>query len=428
MRHGAAAGEGWRTKGSVAVSGPRKFLFLQGHHSPFWVQLGDALKADGHGVARVRLSGQDLVYWPRRGAISYRGPKAGWRGWLDAFLAREAITDVVYYADRHPWNVDALAAAKAAGIRAWTIEFGYLRPDWLTLEPEAMGAFSRFPKDPEAIRRLGAPGADDPYADDVRYPTGFLSEALADIGMFASTIALWPLYPHYRLDLPYSLVTHYAWWIKALLTEKRDERRARAVQAACEAPGADYTLFAMQIAQDYQIRASSAYDDYADMIDEVLASFVRAAPPTRRLVMKMHPLDNNYLGWTRRVPAMAARHGVAERVDIVKGGDLGAFLRHARSAVMCNSTVGLHALREGVPVKAMGEAIYDIPGLTHQGALDGFWTAPEPVDMALEACFTRALAREIQVKGSFFHPEGRRRAVREAAARLGRGRWPDWAR
>ncbi|MEM8755197.1 MAG: capsular biosynthesis protein, partial [Pseudomonadota bacterium] len=320
----------------------KTFLFLQGHHSFFWVRLGDALRRDGHRVLKVRVSGQDVVYWPRLGATSYRGSKARWRGWIEAYMGREGVTDVIYYADRHPWNVDALAAAKAVGARAWAMEFGYLRPDWLTLEPEAMGAFSRFPKDPETILKLGAPkeGEPDPMAGGVLYPSDFLDEAIADIGMYASTIVFWPLYPHYRMDEPYSIFTHYAHWIKQLFLDKGDERRAREVQARCAAPGADYTLFAMQLAQDYQIRSSSPYDRYEDMIDEVLASMARAAPPERRLVVKTHPLDNGGLGWRRRVPEMARRHGLADRVDLIRGGDLRAFIRGAKGAVMANSTVG----------------------------------------------------------------------------------------
>ena len=160
----------------------KTFLFLQGHPTFFWVALGDALKAAGHRVLKVRLSGMDLVYWPRRGAVSYRGRRENWRPWLEDYLRREAVTDVLYFADRHPWNVDALAAAKSVGVRAWTAEFGYLRPDWLTLEPEAMGAFSRFPKDRETIMALGA-GDDDPTSGVTEYPSGFVDEALSDIGM-----------------------------------------------------------------------------------------------------------------------------------------------------------------------------------------------------------------------------------------------------
>ncbi|MEM7547562.1 MAG: capsular biosynthesis protein [Pseudomonadota bacterium] len=407
----------------------KKFLFLQGHHSRLWVRLADALQAAGHDIAKIRLSGQDIVYWPRRGAISYRGTKARWQGWITDYLAREGVTDVIYYADRHPWNVDALAAAKSLGIRAWTIEFGYLRPDWLTLEPEAMGAFSRFPRDPDVIRQLGAPDpARDNASADMRFPSSFRDEAMADIGMFASTIIFLSAYPHYRLDLPYSIFTHYGYWIKALFKDKARERAADAVVAQCLEPGADYTLFAMQLAQDYQIRASSDYDDYADLIDDIFTSMARAAPEGHRLVIKMHPLDNDYMHWWRRVPEMARRHGIEDRIDLIKGGNLDQLIRHAKGAVMANSTVGIHCLRAGLPVKTLGAAVYDMPGLTHQGSLDDFWSAPEPVDMDLEAAFMRALAREIQVKGSFFNREGQDHAIREMVERLTVRPYPEWAR
>jgi capsular polysaccharide export protein len=45
-----------------------------------------------------------------------------------------------------------------------------------------------------------------------------------------------------------------------------------------------------------------------------------------------------------------------------------------------SSTVGCQALARGVPVMALGKAIYDIAGLTHQGELDEFWNAPEAPD------------------------------------------------
>ncbi len=405
----------------------KTFLFLQGHHSFFWVRLGDALKAEGHRVLKVRISGQDVLYWPRRGATIYNGPKARWRGWLEDYMRREGVTDALYYADRHPWNVDALAAAKAAGVRPWTMEFGYLRPDWLTLEPEAMGAFSRFPKDPEAIRALDPGEGPDPMAGETRFPSTFFDEAQADIGMYASTVGFWWLFPHYRLDTKFDMFSHYYHWLRTLAREKRDERAARKVQAWCESPGADYTLVAMQVPHDYQIRASSPYDDYRDMVREILESMARAAPPERRLVLKKHPLDQDYIGWEGEVARWTAELGLHGRVDLIRGGDLGAMIDRSKGVIMANSTVGMHCIRRGAPVLALGEAVYDVPGLTHQDGIDSFWTDPAPVDAEFAAAFLRALAKEIQVKGSFFNRAGQDHAIGEVKERLTRRPYPAWA-
>jgi capsular polysaccharide export protein len=64
-----------------------------------------------------------------------------------------------------------------------------------------------------------------------------------------------------------------------------------------------------------------------------------------------------------------------------------------------------------VPTIVLGAAIFDIPGLTHQGGLDAFWRHPERIDRSLLACFIRALAGTIQVKGNFYHPEGRKLGI-----------------
>jgi capsular polysaccharide export protein len=149
----------------------------------------------------------------------------------------------------------------------------------------------------------------------------------------------------------------------------------------------------------------------------VLRSFGRNAPPDRQILFKLHPLESGWHAWTRRIGRLARRHGVADRVRVIRGGDLQRLLKASRGAVLVNSTVGMHALRLGVPTCALGQAIYGIAGLTHQGGIDSFWTAPDPVDAALFDTFERALAG-IQVKGSFFNPEGRRRAVLEIADRL----------
>ncbi|MEL7465813.1 MAG: capsular biosynthesis protein [Pseudomonadota bacterium] len=406
----------------------KTFLFLQGHHTFFWVRLGDALRAAGHRVLKVRVSGQDVFYWPRwRDATSYRGSKARWKGWIEDYMRREGVTDVLYYADRQPWNVDALAAAKDAGVRAWTMEFGYLRPDWLTLEPEAMGRFSRFPKDPDAIRALDPGGDWDPMGGENVYPSAFWEDAQADIGMYFSTVSFWAFYPHYRMDIVFDMFTGYYHWIKTLLKEKRETAHALAVQEERLSSGEPYNLLAMQVPHDYQIRCSSDYEEYGDMMREVLASMARAAPADRRLVMKMHPLDQGYKGYRELIPKWVREFGLEGRVDLIRGGELGQLLDGSEGAIMANSTVGLHAIRQGVPVKAMADAIYDVPGLTHQGDLDGFWEAPAPVDRDLARSFLRAVASEIQVKGSFFNRKGQEHAIGEVVERLTKRPYPAWA-
>ena len=57
--------------------------------------------------------------------------------------------------EQRPYHRAAIAAAQARGIAVTVTDFGYLRPDWIMLERDGMGAESRFPRDPAAILRAG---------------------------------------------------------------------------------------------------------------------------------------------------------------------------------------------------------------------------------------------------------------------------------
>ena len=67
-----------------------------------------------------------------------------------------------------------------------------------------------------------------------------------------------------------------------------------------------------------------------------------------------------------------------------------------------NSTVGLSALYHGAPVKVLGNAVYDMEGLTCQSPLASFWNEPGTVDEELVEAFMAYLRRTNQVNGSFY--------------------------
>lgn len=105
-------------------------------------------------------------------------------------------------------------------------------------------------------------------------------------------------------------------------------------------------------------------------------------------------------------------HVVAHETAMRRGLEIGVFhdqhlptlLKHARGVVVVNSTTGLQALEHQVPVKALGEAIYDMPGLCHQGPLDAFWhAAPHSApDRVLLRRFVSFLIARSQLNGSFY--------------------------
>ncbi|TYO90516.1 capsule biosynthesis protein [Oceanicella actignis] len=413
-----------RAEAAPAAPARRRVLLLQGPPSPFWRELAGAFEAAGHEALHVAVCTADRVYWGRRPTASYRGRFAGWRRWLEDFVARRGVTDILYYADRNPYHVVAAELAEERGLRAHALEFGYLRPDWLTLERVGMGAYSRFPDDPDAIRAIAERVRAEGFAPDMktRHPHPFVQEAFNEVSFnLLNSLFFWP-YPFYRMDRLYHPLLDFISWLPRLARRRRAEAHAREVTRACAARAFEYDLFALQLQSDYQIRDNCGYAGLEDAIEEVVASFARHAPPARRLVVKQHPLDNGLENWPARVARAAAAHGVAERVTTIDGGDLNALIEAAHGVIVVNSTVGLHAIRAGRPTAALGAAVFDVKGLTHQGPLDAFWREAAAPDRALTRDFVLALAATIQVKGSFYQPAGRARAQAEIVARVAGGR------
>lgn len=391
-------------------------LLLQGPPCRFWPALADGLEAAGRRVVHVGFHLGDVAMWRRRGQRLYRGARADWPAWLADLVACERVSDVLYYADCLPYHRAAREVARSLDLRAWAIENGYLRPDWLTMEPEGMGAASRFARDPARLRALAASA--DPTELTPRYRHGFLSEAVSEVGYHLAMVAGRPLFPHYCDDKWYPPVLDYLSWLRRWGLGGPARRAARDIDRRCAAGGWPFHLLALQLQSDYQIRASSPYACLSEMLEQVVASFAASAPPAQRLVVKLHPMDNGWENWPGRAAGIAARHGVAARVVAIDGGRLDRLLDAASGVITVNSTVGLHALRAGCPTLALGDAVYRVPGLTHGSGLDRFWSAPERPDPSLVRDLCTALASEIQVRGSFYDPAGRRAAIAEITRRL----------
>lgn len=388
---------------------PRVFLFLMGPSTPFWRELSLAFEAAGHRTVKVCFSLGDWLYWRRRGAQHFRGRLAQWPDFLAELIAREGVTDILLYADQQPYHRAASAVARAKGIPVVSIENGYLRPDWITVERDGMGVNSHFPNDPAIIRAIAAEVGEPDLK--VRYRHGFWTEMFHE-GAYQMMTYFWRvLYPFYRTGKYYDPLLELIVGIPKLVKLKASEADATRLVTDRLAGGDPFFVVALQLQGDYQIRSNSPYHHIREMIAEVIQSFAKHAPAGTRLIVKQHPHDNGWENWSHLVRHLARHWGIDERIDFIDGGDLGALLKQAKGCVMINSTVGLFSIRQGCPTKILGVAIYDMPGLTHQGALDSFWVAPEPVDTGLAQDFVRALAATIQVKGDFYDPEGRKAAI-----------------
>ncbi|WP_037066819.1 capsule biosynthesis protein [Allorhizobium undicola] len=387
------------------MTNPRKFLFLQGPASPFLRVLAEALEQRHASVMKVNICLGDVIFWRRQPSVFFSGRESEWPAFLEKLLKKENITDILMLGDGRAKHASAIAVARRLGLHVHIFEHGYLRPDWLTLEPFGMSSQSCFPADPQAIRTLARQCPETVQAAP-RYSNNFLRYALYDLAFHIPNVLLgWLAHPYYRAHGPVHPAVEYAGWIGKALTRSARQAKASQLQSLYLGQGAPFFFFPLQLPGDYQIRHHAPTGNLMTIMEAVVASFARHAPAQARLLFKAHPIDNGLNRWPARIAAMAARHGLSDRVDFIDGGNLDILIAASRGVVTVNSTVGLTALQAQVPVIALAPAIYDVPGLTHQASLASFWNAPEPPDPLLLNDLIRAMTGTIQLRGGFLDPQ-----------------------
>ena len=398
------------------MPGPqRSFLFLQGPTNLLFAEIARQLREAGHGVHRINLCLGDELFWRGPTVHSFRGTPDEWPGYLAAFFERHAISDIVLLGEQREAHRVAIALAHERGIAVAVTDFGYLRPDWVILEHDGLNGQSRFTRDPAAIRQLARNLP--PIDRTVRHAHNAFNQALWDMRFHLSS-ALWPWgYPHFRRHtLRHPALTYLAtgWRLARGGLERRwAERVMRRMDAS-----KGYYLFAMQMEDDFSLRAYSSYADLDQAMALVIGSFARRAPPQAHLVFKLHPLDPGLKAWRRRIGRLSALSDVAGRVHFVDGGDLDHLIRRSAGVLSVNSTVGLRALELARPVMALGQAIYRIDGLAFAGPLDAFWTEAPPPDAELVEAWLRLLGASLHVRGGMYDATAIQAAADGMAYRL----------
>jgi capsule polysaccharide modification protein KpsS len=378
----------------------KSVLLLQGPVGPFFARLAVDLEAAGARVTKVNFHpGEDIFYRDRR-AIAYRGTFDDWPAFCRDLLRQRQIDVVFLFGDCRPVHKRAIEACEDEGVPVWVFEEGYLRPHFITVEEGGVNGHSRLPKDPDFYRRatrdLGP--LPDPEPVGNTFPN---QVAYAILNAVAITLLGWR-YPHYEHHRDVNAIRQAYCWVRGAGRKYYYQAREKHHMPRLVGPySGRYVLVPLQVHCDSQLEHSD-YARIEDFIDEVAETFAEAAPKDHLLVFKHHPFDRPYRDYTRHLRALGRRLGLADRIVYVHDLHLPTLLRHARGTVTMNSTVGTSSLHHGTPVKVMGRAIYDIPGLTDPRPLVEFLREPQPVDEALYAAFCRYLRETNQINGSFY--------------------------
>ena len=395
----------------------RHVLFLQGMPSLFFYRIAQKLENHGCRATRINLCAGDRLFWTGENALDYRGTLANWPDFIRSFMRTQDVSDLVLLGEHRRYHREAVDIALEMGVKVTVTDFGYIRPDWVTWERNGMSGSSLFPRDPAVIRAMAA---DAPEVDwQPRFFDNALAMARGDLlHNFANIFGIF-LYPHYQRSdrRPATLLYTGASALRLLGNRlQRDINQQKVTRLANN--GIRYFLFPLQLDFDFQIVAYSPFSGMAEAIRLVMRSFAESAEPEDHLILKEHPWDPAIRNLEHFAYREAEALGIRHRIDYLRGGNLDTLIRHARAVVLVNSSTGIRTLQLRKPLKTLGEAIFNIDGLTHQGSLDTFWKEPGETDPDLADAFLQVLAATIQIRGVFFQEPGLSHAVDEAFQRL----------
>jgi capsular polysaccharide export protein len=378
-----------------------------------FLRLGQALVERGHSVCRVNLGGGDRLDWPK-GAFDYHGKFSNWPTFVDQIMRERGITDLLLFGDCRPYHLKAHGIAKLRGIRTHVLEEGYIRPHWMTLELDGVNARSPIRRNKEWIYAQASKLDAEPQLPDV---TASFKRRARDSYWYYHHVVLGRFrYPHYQSHRPGSIIKEGLGWLWKLANAER--HKAAAVSTLASLDGEKIFLFPLQLSGDFQIRSHSPFPDMQGAARYVVESFASYAPPGTHLLLKKHPLDPAFFNWSSWARKIAREKGLSGRIHVIDGGDIDAIIGEAEGLVCVNSTSATLALARGRPVCAIGEAIYKLPGLTHERHVDTFWAEAQPPDEGLYQAFRRVLLARSLVRGGLASESAVQTLIKSLVIRL----------
>lgn len=390
-----------------------RVILLQGPVGPFFGHLQEHLEESGIDVWRVCFNAGDRFYAPRRNRIDFAGSLEEWESWFAALLAKGGFTQIVLFGSSRPVHRVARCVAKAVGVEVLSLEEGYIRPGYVTVERDGNNA-------------------DSPLAGKLP-PEDFVSppeprEGAIDYNSFRAMAwhaaiyylirELFSTWRERRLfHRKVSAIAEIVYWSRNAWRRIAGQgRNFAAIQRLLEHHHHRYFIIPLQVAADSQMGEASLGWNTPRLIAETLGSFVRSAPEGYRLVYKIHPMERGRSNDRKFIMQTAEALGVADRVDVIDTGSMGLLTRHSAGMITINSSSGLSAIYHGVPLMVIGDAIYAHEALAvcaeSRPQFDAFWTCNAVADPAIRRQYLGWIRAKCLVSGDFYEANGIKTALK----------------
>lgn len=374
----------------TVLKGARSVLLLQGPVGPFFDRLSQWLMNRQQQVHRIVFSGGDLHDCQLIKPIEFKDKLDEWPMFFETQCVQLKVDVVVLFGQSRAYHQQALMAAKQLGVQAIVLEEGYFRPGFITMELDGVNGNSstldrfRWGGSAESIQSATD---EHPFLNSTYFAALHYAHMLLRDGSF-------PHYKHHRHRSPAYYFGYWMYsWFRKWSHRKLDMRKQKKLLAS----QASYYFVPLQFEGDAQLKLFSDYRSVEEFLAELIRSFSTHAPKSTLLVLREHPHGRGMGGYLSFIRQIAMSCGVDSRILYFVEGDTPLLVNHSTGVVTINSTVGVRALKSHVPLKVMGAAIYQRPGLVFDGELDEFWSKSTPAKPELAEDFVLQLKNLTQV-------------------------------
>lgn len=378
----------------------KNILLLQGPMGSFFKRLDKKFKKDGANTFRIGFNAGDAFFSFGSNYTPYRGTEEEWNDFILNYLVENKINKIFLFGDCRFYQSIAIKSASNLNIDVYVFEEGYIRPHYITMEKHGVNDYSRISRDTNFFKQLPLKKIEKPLHANQSKTKMVLSAAsyylISNLFNFR--------YPHYRHHRDFSARKELFYGLRGVVRKLiYPFYEAKYLEEIENKLSKKYYFVPLQTHNDFQILEHSGYRSIEKFIIEVLESFSNNAPKNRWLIFKHHPVDRGRKNYKNFIMQQAELLGIENMILVLHDIHLPSCLEHAIGTVTINSTVGLSSVSQGTPTITLGNAIYDIAGLTCRDMpLKDFWNYQQKPDMDLFEKYRTYLIETTQLNGSFY--------------------------
>ena len=377
----------------------KNILFLQGLMGTFFKKLDNVFKKNGAKTYKIGFNAGDSFFSNHYNYIPFRDTRENYTAFITEFLKKEKIDKIFLFGDCRFYQRVSIQVERTLGIEVFVFEEGYIRPHYITMEKYGVNDFSHISRDADFYKKVKIFSEQEPK--DTEY-SPFKMVASSALYYLVSNIFHFR-YPNYIHHRDFSAIKEAFYGVRSLFRKFiYPFYEKKYLEIIKNELSNNYFFVALQTYNDFQVLEHSGYKSIEKFIIEVLESFSKNTLETW-LVFKHHPVDRGRKNYKKFIIDQARHFGIEDRVLVLYDTHLPTCLKNAKGTVTINSTVGLSALYHETPVITLGNAIYDIEGITCKGMkLDDFWLKYQVPDMELLEKYRFYIIENTQLNGSFY--------------------------